>query len=88
MAILTWIIIGGFAGWAASMITDMDEKMGVGANVIVGILGALIGGWGITLFGGTNIDLSSFSVASFAVAIIGSIVLLALVRSMQKPLER
>jgi uncharacterized membrane protein YeaQ/YmgE (transglycosylase-associated protein family) len=85
MAILTWILIGGFAGWVASMIMGRDAQMGIAANIIVGILGALIGGWLVTLFGGPNVDISSFSFTSFAVAVLGAVVLLGIVRAVQPP---
>ena len=43
MGIITWIIIGALAGWIASIITGTNEQMGAFANIIVGIIGALIG---------------------------------------------
>ncbi len=45
MGIIGWIILGGLAGWIASKITGNDARMGAGMNIIVGIIGAFIGGW-------------------------------------------
>lgn len=44
MGIISWIIVGGIAGWLASIFTGNDKKMGVGSNILVGILGGFIGG--------------------------------------------
>jgi uncharacterized membrane protein YeaQ/YmgE (transglycosylase-associated protein family) len=83
MTILAWIIIGGLAGWLASIIMRTDAAMGIPANIVVGILGALLGGWLMTLFGGP--DVSGFNVTSFLVALLGSVVLLGIVRGFQRP---
>jgi len=72
------IVIGGLAGWVASMLMKTNESMGIFANIIVGILGAVIGGLLMPLFGlsGTT----GFNLWSFVVALIGAIVLLFIVR--------
>ncbi|MBL8949312.1 MAG: GlsB/YeaQ/YmgE family stress response membrane protein [Myxococcaceae bacterium] len=76
--ILLWIVIGAVAGWAASMI--MKTRQGVGMDIVVGVVGALIGGF-LTrvLFGDSARDNGIF--ASFGVALLGSVVLLAIVRA-------
>ncbi|HZK66553.1 MAG TPA: GlsB/YeaQ/YmgE family stress response membrane protein [Chloroflexota bacterium] len=78
MSILAWIVLGLLAGWIASMIMGRGGY-GVVGDIIVGILGALIGGF-ITgpLFG---IDVSGFNVTSLLVAVIGAIVLIAILRA-------
>lgn len=86
MALLAWIVIGGLAGWVASMVMRTDASMGVPANIIVGILGALIGGWLVALFGGPSF--SGFNVTSFLVALVGSIVLLGIVQGFRRPMLR
>ncbi len=45
MGIFGWIVLGGVAGWIASIITGKDGSMGVGANIVVGIVGGLLGGF-------------------------------------------
>ena len=78
--IILWIIIGGLAGWIASMIMDRDAGMGALANIIVGIVGAIIGGFVVGLFG---ISVNTFSIAGLLVAILGAIILLAIIGALQ-----
>lgn len=75
--IIPAIILGGLAGWVASMIMKTDASMGIVANVVVGIIGAIIGNLMLPLFGlgGTT----GFSLWSFIVALLGAIVLLFIV---------
>lgn len=77
MGIVSWIILGGLAGWLASIIMKRSSSMGIGANIIVGIVGALIGGFLMNYFIGWEI--SGFNIESFLVALLGSIVLLAII---------
>lgn len=79
MDILAWIILGGIAGWIASIIMHTNASMGMLANIVVGILGALIGGFIVQALGGDG--LSGFSLQSLLVATFGAIVLLAIVRA-------
>ncbi len=78
MSIIAWIILGLLAGWIASMIMG-GGGYGVVGDIIVGIIGALIGGF-ITgpLFG---IDVTGFNVTSLIVAIVGAIILIAIYRA-------
>jgi uncharacterized membrane protein YeaQ/YmgE (transglycosylase-associated protein family) len=87
MNLLAWIVVGGLAGWVASMIMGRDAQMGIGANIVVGILGALIGGWVVALFGG-NTGVSGFNITSFLVALLGSVVLLGIVSGFRRPMLR
>lgn len=77
MGIISWIIIGALAGWIGSKITGNDREMGAGKNIIVGIIGAFIGGIIMNLVGGTGI--TGFNLWSFVVALGGSIILLLIV---------
>lgn len=86
MNVILWIVFGGIVGWLASIIMKTDKDMGVGMNVVVGIVGSLLGGWLFTLFGGP--DVTGFNITSFIVAIIGSVILLAIVRGFRRPLGR
>ncbi|MGE5298310.1 MAG: GlsB/YeaQ/YmgE family stress response membrane protein [Acidobacteriaceae bacterium] len=86
MNIILWIVFGGIVGWLASIIMRTDAEMGIGANIIVGILGSLLGGWIATLFGGPTV--SGFNLPSFLVAILGAVVLLAIVRGFRTPVGR
>lgn len=74
MGILSWIVMGGLAGWVASMIMGRDKNMGLLANIIVGIVGGLLGGWIASLLGLGAI--SGFNLGSFLIALGGACLLL------------
>ncbi|MDX9833154.1 MAG: GlsB/YeaQ/YmgE family stress response membrane protein [Anaerolineae bacterium] len=78
MGIITWIVVGGLAGWIASLIMKTNERMGCVLNIIVGIIGAFIGGLVVQLITGTGFDFG-FNLTSLIVAVIGAIILLFLV---------
>lgn len=80
--ILVWIIIGGLAGWIASMVMRRDAQMGAIANIVVGIVGALIGGFLMNQFGQEGV--TGFNLYSLLVAVLGAIVLLFLVSLVQR----
>lgn len=83
MGILTWVILGGIAGWISSMIVGSDASMGIVANIIVGIIGAFIGGFLFSLLGGDG-DVTGFNLYSLLVAVVGSVVLLTILQFFQK----
>ena len=82
MGIISWIIFGALAGWLASIITGRNNRMGCIANIVVGIVGAFIGGFLMSLFGGGGV--TGFNLYSFFVAIIGAVVLLLIVGLFQR----
>jgi len=75
MGIIAWIIFGALAGWIASIITGRNSQMGCIANIVVGVIGAFIGGFIMSFFGGSGI--TGFNLYSFIVAVLGAVVLLA-----------
>ncbi len=75
--LILWIILGGVAGWIASMIMKRDAQMGALENIIVGIVGALLGGFLFNFFGLPG-D-TGFNLWTLLVAVIGSVVLLFLI---------
>ena len=78
MNILIWLIVGGVIGWLASIIMRTQE--GIILNVVIGIVGALIGGWLISpLVGAGTINQADFSVAGLGVSLLGAVILLAIV---------
>jgi uncharacterized membrane protein YeaQ/YmgE (transglycosylase-associated protein family) len=79
MNILLWIIFGGFAGWVASLITGNDPGLGIFGNIIVGIVGAVIGGWiadRISVGAGEPGADRPTSLAGFIWAVVGAVILL------------
>jgi len=78
MNILAWIILGGFAGWIGSIIAKTNESQGILLNIVVGIVGAFVGGWVFSLFGGAAV--TGFNFYSLLVAVIGSVVFLGLMK--------
>lgn len=80
MNFIAWIIVGGLAGWVASMVMKTDAQMGIFANIAAGILGAALGGWlSGMLF---NYDPTTFSIPGFIVAVIGAMLVIFLVQLM------
>ena len=80
--LLVWLILGGISGWIASKITNNDAKMGVGLNLVVGIVGAFIGGWLAGIFGlgpATGLNLWSF-----IISIVGAVILLLVVSAFKR----
>ncbi len=75
--ILVWIIVGALAGWIASKIMRRDAQMGAVANIVVGIVGALIGGFIMNAIGASGF--TGFNLYSLLVAIGGAVVLLFLI---------
>ncbi|CAN5669773.1 GlsB/YeaQ/YmgE family stress response membrane protein [soil metagenome] len=74
MGILAWIILGGIAGWLASKVMNTDAEQGIIANVVVGIIGAMIGGFVWGALGGA--DAINFSLVGLLVATGGAVILL------------
>ena len=80
MNLIIWLIVGGLIGWIASMIMRTDAQQGILLNVIVGIVGAFIGGWLISpLLGAGNINSGDFSIMGLIVSLVGAVILLAIV---------
>jgi uncharacterized membrane protein YeaQ/YmgE (transglycosylase-associated protein family) len=77
MNFLLWIIFGALAGWIASIVMGKNRQMGAIANIVVGIIGAFIGGWIMQFFGAQGV--TGFNLPSLGVAIVGAVVLLFVV---------
>ncbi len=75
MSIIGWVIIGALAGWLASKVADTDAEMGWIANIAVGIVGALVGGFLWGLISGDDFT-SEFNIMTLVVAFVGALVLL------------
>jgi uncharacterized membrane protein YeaQ/YmgE (transglycosylase-associated protein family) len=75
---LLWIVFGAVAGWIASLVVGKAGSQGPLMNIVVGIVGALLGGWLFNQFGAGGV--TGFNLPSLLVAVVGAIVLLLLVR--------
>jgi uncharacterized membrane protein YeaQ/YmgE (transglycosylase-associated protein family) len=78
MGLLSWLIFGALAGWIASMIAGTNERQGCILNIIVGIVGAFIGGFLVQLLGGGEMNFD-WDLSSFIIAVIGAVILLLIV---------
>jgi uncharacterized membrane protein YeaQ/YmgE (transglycosylase-associated protein family) len=80
MNFIIWLVVGGLIGWVASMIMRTDAQQGIILNVVVGIVGAFLGGLILApLFGTGTINQSDFSIGSLLVSFLGAVILLAIV---------
>jgi uncharacterized membrane protein YeaQ/YmgE (transglycosylase-associated protein family) len=87
MNIITWLVVGGLIGWAASAV--MRTREGMLLNVVVGVIGAAIGGWFLSpLAGVSTINQSNFSAASLIVSFLGAIILLSIVNLVRRGAPR
>jgi len=76
MGIIMWLIVGGIVGWLASLVMRTDAQQGILLNIVVGIVGAFLGG---LIFARGNINDAGLTVTTFAVSLVGAIVLLGIV---------
>ena len=74
LGFIGWIVLGGLAGWVASMIMGNNARQGLLGNIVVGIIGAFIGGFVVGLLGGEGA--TGFNLWSFLVAVLGAVILL------------
>jgi uncharacterized membrane protein YeaQ/YmgE (transglycosylase-associated protein family) len=82
MGIILWIIFGALVGWIASIIMKTDAQQGAMLNIVVGIVGAVLGGYIMNFFGQTGT--TGFNLYSFLVALIGAVVLIGIVQALRK----
>ena len=80
MTFIMWLIVGGILGWLASIVMGTNDKQGIILNIVVGIVGAFLGGVALApLFGTGTINQGDFSMGSLLVSFLGAIILLAIV---------
>lgn len=82
MNIILWIIFGALSGWIASRIMNTNKQQGFGLDLVVGIVGAFLGGMIFSLFGSAGV--TGFNLYSLFVAIIGSVALLWIVKRVRR----
>jgi uncharacterized membrane protein YeaQ/YmgE (transglycosylase-associated protein family) len=85
MNILIWLLVGGLIGWAASLFMGTNGRQGIFLNVIVGIVGAALGGW---LFGGafgtSTINQGNLSASGIMVSLVGAVLLIAALKLIRR----
>jgi uncharacterized membrane protein YeaQ/YmgE (transglycosylase-associated protein family) len=79
MSIIAWIIVGIIAGWLAKMVVPGEGPGGMLGDLVIGVIGALIGGWVFNQLGHAGVTGINFG--SIAVAFIGSVILLLIIRT-------
>lgn len=82
MGIVLWIIFGALAGWIASMLMKTDYRQGTLMDIVMGILGAIVGGFLMGMVGQSGV--TGFNVYSLLVAVIGAVALIAVARLVRK----
>ncbi len=81
ISFIIWLIVGGVIGWLASMIMRTDAQQGVFLNIVVGIIGAFIGGLIVT---GGSINNAPLNITTFLVSLLGAVILLAIVNLVRR----
>lgn len=82
MGIIGWLVLGALAGWIASMFTGNNRRMGLAANIIVGIIGSSVGGFIFNILGGHGV--TGLNLWSLIVSVVGSVILLTVVNAIRK----
>jgi uncharacterized membrane protein YeaQ/YmgE (transglycosylase-associated protein family) len=86
MTLILIIIVGGLIGWAASKIMGTDPEQGIILNIVVGIVGALLGGFLASLLGISEGSIVSgdFSLGALLVSLVGAVVLIWIVKLVRR----
>jgi uncharacterized membrane protein YeaQ/YmgE (transglycosylase-associated protein family) len=80
MGLILALIIGGIIGWLASIVMRTDAQQGILLNIVVGVVGAVLGSFLLApLLGGGNLLSGAFDIRTLLVALLGAIILLAIV---------
>jgi uncharacterized membrane protein YeaQ/YmgE (transglycosylase-associated protein family) len=79
--LILWLLFGALIGWLASMVMRTDAQQGAILNIVVGIVGAMIGGF---LFGSGTINSNVFDLTSLLVSFVGAVILLAVVNLIRR----
>jgi len=83
--LIVWLVVGGVIGWIASLLMNTDQQQGVFLNVIVGIVGAALGGLLVSpLVGVGTINQDAFNLGALLVSLLGAVVLLGLVNLLRR----
>ncbi len=89
MNILIWLVVGGIIGWLASLVMKTDGQQGMILNVVVGVVGAVIGGWLLSpMLGAGTLNQGDFSVMGLLVSFGGAVILLLVVNLFRRGAAR
>ncbi len=87
MSLIAWIIIGAVAGWLASILMKTDAQMGLVSNIIVGMIGSLVGGAIVVLLQGGGLNFTTafnnLDLTSLLVSTLGAVVFLAILKALR-----
>lgn len=83
---ILWLVFGALVGWLASIVMRTDAQQGALLNIIVGIIGAFLGGlvFNFLGLGGSNINTNDFSLGGLLVSFVGAVILLAIVNLVRR----
>ncbi len=79
MGLLTWLIVGGIVGWLAGKVIK-GKSFGLIGNIVIGVIGALIGGWLAGAVFNIHNAISGFNLTTFIVAFLGAVIVLYVAR--------
>jgi len=89
MNFIIWLVVGGLIGWIASIIMKTNAQQGAILNVVVGIVGSMIGGWVIApLLGSATVNQNDFSLRGLLASLLGAVILLAIVNLVRRGTAR
>jgi uncharacterized membrane protein YeaQ/YmgE (transglycosylase-associated protein family) len=84
-SLIIWLVIGGVAGWLASIVMKTNSSQGLLMDIIVGIIGGLIGGWVLSILPGVApTPTDQLNLGSLLTAFVGAVILLALIRLVRR----
>lgn len=82
--IIVWIIVGAIAGWLASLVMKTNRSQGLLEDIIIGIVGAFIGGFVLNLLGVGAPAAGQLNIASILTAFLGAVILIAILRAIRR----
>jgi uncharacterized membrane protein YeaQ/YmgE (transglycosylase-associated protein family) len=83
MGLLTWIVVGAIAGWVAGKVVR-GSGLGLVRDIVVGVIGALLGGWLAGRFFNVHNPISGFNLTTLVVAFLGAVIVLLGIRLLKK----
>jgi uncharacterized membrane protein YeaQ/YmgE (transglycosylase-associated protein family) len=76
---LAWLVVGAIAGWLAGLLVKGDEGLGVIGHIVLGLVGALLGGWVVSQLTGNDPMDGVFDISTIVTAVVGAVVLVLVV---------